>query len=218
MIKEVKAGGAAQAAGLLAGDSIVGLNGVSPIFAGDLIKRLAPLAGQSAELMLYRRGWFIIRSVTLSSEAKMDVSIKTGYDFFKTEKQTYGFWAAIPAGVSLGVQRLVSYVRQFKIVFTREGAKSVGGIVAIGNLFPPVWDWAFFWNITAFLSIMIAFLNILPFPAFDGGHMMFAFYEMVTRRKPRDKFMERSQVVGMIILILLLVYANGNDLLRFFFR
>jgi regulator of sigma E protease len=105
-----------------------------------------------------------------------------------------------------------------KYVFTIEGAKNVGGFGAIGSLFPAKWDWSIFWERTAFLSIILAFMNILPIPALDGGHVMFLLYEVVTRRKPGDKFLEYAQIVGMIILFSLLIFANGNDILRLFSR
>jgi regulator of sigma E protease len=105
-----------------------------------------------------------------------------------------------------------------KYVFTKEGASSLGGFGAIGNLFPAVWDWYTFWMMTAFLSIILAFMNILPIPALDGGHVLFLIYEVITRRKPSDKFMEYAQMAGMILLISLLLYANGNDIFRFFFK
>jgi regulator of sigma E protease len=218
VIDKIIAGSAAEQAGLQAGDSIIGINGTLCSFAGDLTKRLKPFAEQQITLMFYRNKDSLSTDIILSEQAKLGVYTKSAYDFFKTEKQTYGFWESIPAGIMLGVQRLTSYVKQFKIVFTKEGAKNLGGIGTIGSLFGAVWDWSHFWSITAFLSLMLAFLNILPIPAFDGGHMMFAFYEMVTRRRPSDKFMMRAQTIGMVILILLLVYANGNDIVRFFFK
>ena len=105
-----------------------------------------------------------------------------------------------------------------KYVFTREGASSIGGFGTIGNIFPAAWDSRTFWMLTAFLSVILAFMNILPIPALDGGHIMFLLYEVVTRRKPSDKFLEYAQIVGMVLLFGLLLYANGNDVLRFFFR
>ena len=121
---------------------------------------------------------------------------------------------AIPKGISQGISTLVSYVKQFKYVFSKEGATQIGGFGAIGSLFPSVWDWHLFWNMTAFLSIILAFMNILPIPALDGGHVVFTLWEIITRRKPSENFMERAQMVGMILLFALLIYANGNDLFR----
>ena len=130
----------------------------------------------------------------------------------------YSFVESIPVGISAGIDRLSKYVSSLKYVFTKEGAQSLGGFVSIGNIFPATWDWYAFWNMTAFLSIILAFMNILPIPALDGGHVLFLLYEVVTRRKPSDKFMEYAQMTGMIILFGLLIVANGNDLIKIFFK
>ena len=119
-------------------------------------------------------------------------------------------------GIGYALDMLGGYVSDLKYVFTSEGAKQLGGFGAIGSMFPPVWDWHMFWMMTAFLSIILAFMNILPLPALDGGHVMFLLYEMIFRRKPGDKFMVYAEYVGMGILLLLMVEANLNDVLRFF--
>jgi regulator of sigma E protease len=126
----------------------------------------------------------------------------------------YGFFESIPAGIKYGWNVLKGYVDDLKYVFSAEGAKSLGGFGAIGSLFPPVWDWYLFWKMTAFLSIILAFMNILPIPALDGGHVLFLIYEMMTGRKPSEQFMIRAEYVGFGILILLMVVANLNDILR----
>ena len=113
---------------------------------------------------------------------------------------------------------ITNYVSDFKYVFTKEGAQSLGGFGSIGSLFAPKWDWYSFWNMTAFLSVILAFMNILPIPALDGGHVFFLLYEVITRRKPSDKFMEIAQTVGLFLLFGLLIYANGNDLIKFIFK
>ena len=136
---------------------------------------------------------------------------------YKVTKLEYGFFDSFPAGIALGVNTLKGYVNDMKYVFTKEGAKSVGGFGTIGSIFPSVWDWHRFWEMTAFLSIILAFMNILPIPALDGGHVLFLLYEIIARRKPSDKFMERAQMVGMILLFGLLIWANFNDVLRFLF-
>ena len=136
---------------------------------------------------------------------------------YKVTTKEYGFFEAFPAGIALGVNTLKGYVNDMKYVFTKEGAKSVGGFGTIGSIFPKVWDWHRFWEMTAFLSIILAFMNILPIPALDGGHVLFLLYEIIARRKPSDKFMERAQMVGMILLFALLIYANFNDVVRFLF-
>ncbi|MDR0977023.1 MAG: site-2 protease family protein, partial [Prevotellaceae bacterium] len=131
--------------------------------------------------------------------------------------QSYGFFASLPAGIHLGVETLQGYVWQMKYVFTREGAKQVGGFGTIASIFPAAWDWHQFWYMTAFLSIILAFMNILPIPILDGGYVLFILYEMITRRKPGEKFMERAQMVGMVFIVALLIWANFNDILRFLF-
>ncbi len=118
----------------------------------------------------------------------------------------------------MGTQQLGMYVSSLKLVFTKEGAKSIGGFGAIGNMFPEKWSWYSFWQITAFLSVILAFMNILPIPALDGGHVLFTLYEIITRKKPGEKFLEYAQIGGMAFLLLLLVYANGNDLYRLLFQ
>lgn len=136
-------------------------------------------------------------------------------DYYKTTHVSYGFFESIPAGVKYGCNVLSGYVDDLKYVFSADGAKSLGGFGAIGSLFPPTWDWHTFWLMTAFLSIMLAFMNILPIPALDGGHVLFLLYEMITRRKPSENFMIRAEYIGIGILLILMVVANLNDVLRF---
>ena len=136
---------------------------------------------------------------------------------YKVTNLEYGFFESFPAGVALGVNTLKGYVNDMKYVFTKEGAKSVGGFGTIGSIFPKVWDWHRFWEMTAFLSIILAFMNILPIPALDGGHVLFLLYEIIARRKPSDKFMEYAQMAGMILLFALLIWANFNDVVKFLF-
>ena len=136
--------------------------------------------------------------------------------FYRYEEKHYGLFASVPRGVEMGTERLTSYAKSMKLVFTKEGAKSVGGFGSIGSIFPEKWDWIAFWNIAAFLSVALAFMNILPIPALDGGHVMFLLYEVIFRRKPSEKFMEWAQMIGMGLLILLLLYANGMDIVRLF--
>jgi regulator of sigma E protease len=120
--------------------------------------------------------------------------------------------------MQMGIQTLKDYIAQFKYIFTKEGASSLGGFGAIGGLFPAQWNWQSFWMMTAFLSVILAFMNILPIPALDGGHVMFLIYEVVTRRKPNEKFMEYAQMAGMILLLVLVLYANGMDIVRAIFN
>ena len=131
---------------------------------------------------------------------------------YKTEK--FGFLESIPEGINLGVETLGKYVKSMGLLFSKEGAKQLGGFGSIGNIFPSEWNWQIFWLNTAFLSIILAFMNILPIPALDGGHVMFLIYEMIAGKPPSDKFLTRAQVVGMVLLLSLLLYANGMDIYR----
>ena len=153
-------------------------------------------------------------AVTLSPELKVGFFVKTIAGIYEPYTREYGFFESIPAGIAYGWNVLAGYVGDRKYVFTADGAKSLGGFGAIGSLFPPMWDWYLFWKMTAFLSIILAFMNILPIPALDGGHVLFLVYEMITRRKPSETFMIRAEYVGFGILILLMVVANLNDILR----
>ena len=166
----------------------------------------------------YRAG--IPQTLTLHTDTagKMGIYSVSPFDMYQTVTRKYGFFESFPAGVMLGVNTLKGYVSDMKYVFTKEGASSLGGFGTIGSLFPAEWDWHSFWMKTAFLSIILAFMNILPIPALDGGHVMFLLYEVIARRKPSDKFLEYAQVTGMFLLFALLIYANGNDIFRFFFK
>jgi len=152
--------------------------------------------------------------VVLTPELKLGFVTKSLADIYPPKTIEYSFLESIPAGIKYGWNVLASYVDDMKYVFTAEGAKSLGGFGAIGSLFPPMWDWYMFWKMTAFLSIILAFMNILPIPALDGGHVLFLLYEMITRRKPSENFMIKAEYVGFGLLILLMVAANLNDILR----
>jgi regulator of sigma E protease len=218
VVKEVMGGSPAAAAQLQSGDSIVGINGALVSFFAQLSDSLLMHKSQPVLLNFYRNGNLLSQEVTPSESGKLGVTLRSPLSYFKTKKLEYKFLESIPAGIVVGTEALVSYVKQFKIIFTKEGAKSVGGFGTIGSLFDKTWNWPHFWNMTALLSIMLAFLNILPIPAFDGGHMIFIIYEMVSGRKPSDKFLERSQMVGLAIIIMLFILANGNDIMRWLAR
>jgi regulator of sigma E protease len=140
--------------------------------------------------------------------------------FFQFVHLKYSFFGAVPAGITKGFNKMKSYLKQFRLLFKPKikAYKSVGGFITLTKIFPPVWDWPSFWNLTAFLSLILAIMNILPIPALDGGHVTFLLYEMVTGRKPSDKFLEYAQIVGMIIVLSLLVFANGNDIRKYLFK
>lgn len=207
----------AAVAGLQPGDSIVSINGiVTPSFY-EVGEVLAQNKDKDVLVGFYRAG--IPQTLTLHTDTagKMGIYSVSPFDMYQTVTRKYGFFESFPAGVMLGVNTLKGYVSDMKYVFTKEGASSLGGFGTIGSLFPAEWDWHSFWMKTAFLSIILAFMNILPIPALDGGHVMFLLYEVIARRKPSDKFLEYAQVTGMFLLFALLIYANGNDIFRFFF-
>ena len=150
--------------------------------------------------------------VVLTPDMKLGFAVASIYALYQPVTVEYGFLESFPAGVKYGWNVLASYVDDLKYVFSAEGAKSLGGFGTIGNLFPA--DWDVFWKMTAFLSIILAFMNILPIPALDGGHVLFLIYEMITHRKPSEEFMIRAEYVGFGIIILLMLVANLNDILR----
>ena len=208
----------AAVAGLQPGDSIASINGiVTPSFY-EVGEVLAQNKDKDVLVGFYRAG--IPQTLTLHTDTagKMGIYSVSPFDMYQTVTRKYGFFESFPAGVMLGVNTLKGYVSDMKYVFTKEGASSLGGFGTIGSLFPAEWDWHSFWMKTAFLSIILAFMNILPIPALDGGHVMFLLYEVIARRKPSDKFLEYAQVTGMFLLFALLIYANGNDIFRFFFK
>ncbi len=206
----------ARLAGLQPNDSIVSLNGQTVLTFMDAVKVLDQNKGQEVEVGFYRNNEFNTVTLRTTAEGKLGIRAKLMNDIYPLSKKEFGFFESFPAGIQLGVNTLKGYVTDMKYVFTKEGASSLGGFGTIGNMFPAKWDWRRFWEQTAFLSIILAFMNILPIPALDGGHVMFLLYEVIARRKPSDKFMEYAQITGMFILFALLIYANGNDILRLF--
>lgn len=177
--------------------------------------RLHPL--DTIEIGYYRNGQYRTTRTLLGDQCKLGVIMRPKYEFFRVDHTDYTFFQAIPAGIQYGWDMLTMYVKQFRLVFTKEGAQSLGGFEPIGQMFPSFWDWYAFWHMTAFLSLILAFMNFLPIPALDGGYILFLLVEMITRRKPSDKFLERANEVGFWLLIALLVLANGNDILKIFF-
>lgn len=208
----------AREAGMQPGDSIVSVNGVPTPADGDVAEQLALNKGKEITVGFYRGAAEQTATFTTDSLGMMGVLLKSPDQLYSPVTKKYGFFESFPAGIRKGVATLKGYVSDMKYVFTKEGASSIGGFGTIGGLFPKVWDWQLFWERTALLSIILAFMNILPIPMLDGGHVMFLLYEVVTRRKPSDKFLEYAQIAGMVVLFGLLIYANGNDIFRFFFH
>src|SRR5690554_683022 len=217
VVYETMEGSVAEQAGLMRGDSIVSVNGeITPSFT-DLRQLLEKNINQEVTLDYYRNGILNSVAVQLDSTATVGFYVTPAGLIYNAVTVEYGFFESFPAGMHMGIQTLKDYIAQFKYVFTKEGASSLGGFGAIGNLFPAQWNWQAFWMMTAFLSVILAFMNILPIPALDGGHVVFLIYEVITRRKPNEKFMEYAQVAGMILLLGLVLYANGMDIVRAIF-
>ena len=205
----------ADLAGLQVGDSIVSVNQTEIGYWHELTRFTQQSKNSPMELVFERDGELQSIRVSPTEEGILGVSQRRS---FTPEFEEYTLGESISKGFSYGYWTLHDYVAQFKYVFTKKGATQVGGFGAIGGLFPDVWNWQGFWGTTAFISIILAFMNILPIPALDGGHVMFLLYEMVTGRKPNDKFMEYAQMAGFFILIALVLFANGNDLYRWLFE
>lgn len=216
-VKQVSAGSPAAKAGLQENDRIIAVDRVPTPSFTELSKELVAKSGKEVPVTVVRDGKEIVLNAT-PEDGKLGFGLKSHQEIYETEIIKYNFFAAIPKGISDGANQLVTYVKSLKLLFTKSGASQIGGFGAIGSLFPPKWDWRTFWEMAAFLSIILAFMNILPIPALDGGHVLFVLWEIVTRRKPSEKFLERAQICGMFFLLALLLYANGNDIYRFIFK
>ncbi|MDT0555473.1 RIP metalloprotease RseP [Patiriisocius hiemis] len=205
----------AAKAGLLKGDKIIAVNGKQVTYWHDFTNEIDNNKNTESTVVISRNNIIDTLSVTPNEDGVIGIQ-NFARDIGET-KIKYSFGEAITGGIGYGYRTLKNYVAQFKYVFTAKGATQVGGFGAIGNLFPDAWNWVSFWETTALISIILAFMNILPIPALDGGHVMFLLYEMVSGRKPNDKFMEYAQMVGFFILIALVLFANGNDIYRWLF-
>jgi len=217
-----------KTAGFQPSDKFLTINGEEAVYRDQVMDMLENNKGKDINIVVERTDGTQSKIVAkVNEEGKLGLEIggytmddlqKEGY--LKVETEKYTFLEAIPAGIDKGVSTLTSYMKQLKKIFNPEtGAyKGVGGFAAIGGMFPDTWNWPAFWATTAFISIILAFMNILPIPALDGGHVAFLLYEMVTGRKPSDKFLEYAQMIGFFILIALLLFANGNDLYKWLFK
>ena len=205
----------AEKAGLLKNDKIMSVNGTPVRFWQDFTKLIQNSKAENIAIDVERNG--TIETINLTPREEKTIGVFNDISSsIMVQHKNYSFMESIPKGNSLAVWTLKDYITQFKYVFTKKGATSIGGFIAIGNIFPATWSWQSFWGITAFLSIMLAFMNLLPIPALDGGHVMFTLYEMITGRKPSDKFLEYAQITGFLLLIALLILANGNDIVKLF--
>ncbi len=227
IIREVPDTSVNSGAGLKPKDQVIRVNRVPIRFYDEYLTIVDTLEPGPIAVDVMRDGKPLSLSLTLTPQKKLEVlTLIPSFEeldklgLYKMETRTFSFARAIPAGFKLAGDRLGFYIKQFKLIFDfKSGAyKGLGGFGTIGGLFPREWEWQSFWEITAFLSLILAFMNVLPIPGLDGGHVTFLLYEIVTRRKPSDKFMEYAQIVGMVIIIGLLFYANTNDILRWLER
>ena len=219
VIKRLTKESPAKEAGLLKDDQIIGVNGHKIEFFDEFRSIVVGIKGEEAVVTVLRENETLDFTVTTTQDGKIGVyPVGDLSRFFEIEIVEYTFMKAIPAGINKGFRTTVSYLKQLKLIFSprTKAYESLGGFIKIGSFFPGVWDWEVFWNMTAFLSIILAIMNLLPIPALDGGHVMFLMYEIVSGRTPGDKFMEYAQITGMILLLALLLYANGNDVVQLF--
>lgn len=212
IIDSVIAGSNAESAGLLSGDSIVEINGYKTPYFKDFREKIQNYKSEEVEISFYRNDSYNTLSVLTNENAQIGYSRVLNKSIYEFKK--YSIPEAIPAGINKGIETLSTYVKSLSLIFNKEGAKQIGGFASIGGLFDTSWNWQRFWAMTALLSIILAFMNILPIPALDGGHVIFLLYEMISGRPPSDQFLTRAQIVGMTILFTLLIYANGMDIFR----
>ena len=218
VINSLEESGGAYAAGLCKGDRIVSVAAIATPARALRPTALAQHPSQLVKIGYLRGDSLMTTYVQNDSLGHIGIYMTPITELYDVTTEHYTLLQSIPEGIDMGVTKLVNYVKSFKYVFSKEGAQSLGGFGSIGNLFAPTWDWYSFWNMTALLSVMLAFMNILPIPVLDGGHVLFLIIEVITRRKPSDKFMEIAQSIGLFLLFALLIYANGNDIVRFFFK
>lgn len=220
VVSQLMPGQPAAEAGMLKGDRIIAVgDSLTPSFT-ELSSALRFYAGQTIPVKIIRDQSELTLNLKPTENGKLGFQLTELTDIYPVTTISYSLLSSIPKGIELGTSTLGNYVSSFKHVFSKEGAQSLGGFGALGSIFPEKnrWSWLSFWEITAFLSVALAFMNIIPIPALDGGHVMFLIYEAITRRQPSEKFMEYAQYCGMAFLLLLLLYANGNDIYRFFLK
>ena len=219
-IKDFPENSPAKNAGMEVNDKILRLNGLDCEYYDQLIRVIPGYKDQKVDISVLRNEKDTLNmNVNIDSDAKLGVYFDQNFSrFYEVKEVSYTFLQSIPAGINKGFRTVSSYLKQLKLLFKPEtkAYESIGGFLKIGSIFSPVWDWESFWNLTAFLSIILAVMNILPIPALDGGHVAFLLYEIITGRKPGDKFLEYAQIAGMALLFALLIYANGNDIIQLF--
>lgn len=217
VVDSVMVGSRAERAGLMAGDSITALNdSITSISVSTCMTFFSQNKNIPVRARVSRAGRDTTLMLTPDHNGRIGVYMRPMSSYYKKEKKEYGFFESFSIGFEKGVSRLFNYAGDMKYMFTREGMQSLGGFMSIGSLFPYPFDGKLFWEMTAFLSVILAFMNILPIPALDGGHALFILYEMITKKKPSESFLMKAQMIGMMILFFLLIFANLNDVFRLF--
>lgn len=209
----------AKLSGIQKDDRIISLDTIKTPYYDQFRAHIKMFAGKTVKIGVIRRNDTIYCDTKVSTEGLIGVKPNgTLTKYFTVAKHDFTLFQAVPAGFSKTINGIDNYFKQLRLLFSKEvkAYESVGGFISIGNIFPSIWDWQAFWSLTAFLSIMLAILNVLPIPALDGGHVMFLLFEMITGRKPSEKFLEYAQIAGMVLLLALLLFANGNDVVRLF--
>ncbi len=207
----------AALAGLEVGDILGPVDGKTFDFYDEFTNYLGTKKNGEIELVVTRDGQSLTKKIAVTEDGKIGFNAAfNNPDIFEFKTIKYGFLESIPAGINRGIQTTGNYLKQFKLFFNKEtkAYESLGGFATIGNIFAPTWDWGHFWNMTAFISIILAIMNLLPIPALDGGHVLFLFGEIITGRKPGEKFLEYAQIAGMVLLLVLVLYANANDIIK----
>ena len=217
VIDSVVANGGAAEGGMMTNDSVVSVAGKDIWAVDEFVDIVQASKDTILPMVVVRDQVRDTLNIRVDESGLIGVSLCMPTRWIEPKHRQFGFWEACPAGIEKGYDLLCNYLKQIPLLFTKEGATKVGGFGTIGKLFPSTWDWESFWFNTAFLAIMLAVMNILPIPALDGGHVLFLLVEIVTRRKPSDKFLEYAQTVGMILLLALMLYANGGDIIRAIF-
>ncbi len=219
-VGQLSHGGGAEGAGLQVGDELLAVNGQKLSFFDQYAKALKAYAGTSVQLAFLREGVEMTQQVKIDSLGKIGVYAVSPYDILGIASHSYSFGESIPLGFKKAKEETSNYIKQLKLIASPQvkASESLGGFITIGSIFPGFWSWEAFWSLTAFLSIILGVMNILPIPALDGGHVIILLFEMLTGRKPNQRFLEVIQMLGIFLILALVIFANANDLIRLFMK
>ncbi len=215
IIDSIMPGTPADKSTLRVGDKIVAIDSIATPAFIDFLQTVPKFKGKSVQLTVVRHGYEEKIPITISDEGKIGAWSTPAQKLFDVKTETFSLLQSIPEGIKMGVNTMVFYVKQFKLVFTKEGSQQIGSFVSMGKLYDDTWNWRSFWSLAALFSVILAFMNILPIPGLDGGHFLFLLYELVTRKKPSESFLENAQMIGMAIIFAIFLYALFLDFSRF---